>query len=90
MQTDLLFEEEGALVIADYKTDVLESEEEEMKRQDKYGLQAGAYALTITTATAKPVKEIILVFLKSSKEISISNVEEVKRAAREKALTLLG
>jgi len=87
---DLLFEEDGALVIADYKTDVLENEEEEMKRQDKYGLQAGAYALAITTTTAKPVKEIILVFLKFSKEISISNVEEVKRAAREKAVTLLG
>lgn len=86
---DLLFEENSALVIADYKTDVLENEEEEIKRQDKYGIQAGTYALAITATTNKPVKEIVLVFLKSSKEISVSNVDEIQKEAREKALAVL-
>ena len=37
---DLLFEEEGALVVVDYKTDSLETEEEIAARLGHYRIQA--------------------------------------------------
>ncbi len=87
---DLLFEENGGMVVADYKTDALDNEEEEMKKLDRYGLQAGAYALAISKATGKPVKEVVLVFLSANKEICLTDVGKWEAVAHEKAKAVLG
>jgi ATP-dependent helicase/nuclease subunit A len=86
---DLLFEENGGLVIADYKTDALEDEADAIKRQEQYSLQAGAYAFIVSSVTHKPVKEVVLVFLRSGRQISVTDIEQVANTARKKALVLL-
>jgi ATP-dependent helicase/nuclease subunit A len=86
---DLLFEEDGGLVVVDYKTDVLDNEEEEMKRQDRYQLQAGTYALTIENATSKPVKEVVLLFLRSGKEMRVTNIDPLTVQSREHITSIL-
>jgi ATP-dependent helicase/nuclease subunit A len=86
---DLMFEEAGGLVIADYKTDALDDEADAIKRQEQYSLQAGAYAFIVTSVTHKPVKEVVLVFLRSGRQISVTDIEQVADSARKKALVLL-
>jgi hypothetical protein len=86
---DLMFEEEGGLVIADYKTDALEDEADAIKRQEQYSLQAGAYAFIVSSVTHKPVKEVVLVFLRSGRQISVTDIEQVADDAMKKALVLL-
>lgn len=84
---DLLFEEEGRIIIADYKTDVLDDGAEE-ERMGQYSLQAGAYALAVYGVTGKTVKEVVLVFVRSGKEISLTNIVELQDKAHEKAVAL--
>jgi ATP-dependent exoDNAse (exonuclease V) beta subunit len=86
---DLVFEEDGALVIADYKTDALDDEEEEMKREEKYNLQAGTYAFIVEQVTGKRVKEVVLVFLRSDREISKVNIGSLASTSRERIVSLL-
>ncbi len=86
---DLMFAEAGGLVIADYKTDALEDEADAIKRQEQYSLQAGAYAFIVSSVTHKPVKEVVLVFLRSGKQISVTDIEQVEDTARKKAMGLL-
>lgn len=85
---DLLFEEEGDIVIADYKTDVLDDETEE-KRMDQYKLQAAAYALAVSEILRKPVKEVVLVFVRPEKEVTFKNLSEEYDMVRERAANLL-
>jgi ATP-dependent helicase/nuclease subunit A len=66
---DIIFEEAGGLVIADYKTDAIEDEEELLQKKEAYELQTGLYALLATQVTGKKVKEVVLVFLRSGREI---------------------
>jgi len=86
---DLLFEEDSGLVVVDYKTDVLDNEEEEMKRQDRYQLQAGTYALTIEKATSKPVKEVVLLFLRSGKEMLVTNISALTVQSHQHIVSIL-
>ena len=86
---DLLFEEDGGLVIADYETDALEDEADTIKRQEQYSLQAGADAFIVSSVTHKPVKEVVLVFLRSGRQIAVTDIEQVADNARKKALVLL-
>jgi ATP-dependent helicase/nuclease subunit A len=86
---DLLFEEDGGLVVVDYKTDVLDNEEEEMKRQDRYQLQAGTYALTIEKATSKPVKEVVLLFLRCGKEMIVTNIKSLTAQSHQHIVSIL-
>jgi ATP-dependent helicase/nuclease subunit A len=69
---DLLFEEEGGFVIVDYKTDAIDEEPSESKKE-QYSLQAGVYALALSRVTKKPVKEVILLFLNGPKELSFTD-----------------
>jgi ATP-dependent exoDNAse (exonuclease V) beta subunit len=69
---DIIFEEDGGLVIADYKTDAIDNEEELLQKKETYELQAGLYALLANKVTGKKVKEVVLVFLRSGREISLS------------------
>jgi len=86
---DLLFEESEGLVIADYKTDVLDNEDKEMKAAEKYNLQAGTYALAVSQATGIPVKEVVLIFLRSGKEVNLSNIKDLQDNAFNKATAIL-
>lgn len=54
---DVYFEEDGALVVADYKTDAVADEKE---LADRYALQLDYYAEALEKLTGKPVKEKII------------------------------
>jgi ATP-dependent exoDNAse (exonuclease V) beta subunit len=79
---DLLFEEEGGLVVVDYKTDVLESEEAIAERTEHYRIQAGAYTLAVQAAAGKPVKEVVLLFLQPRREVVLTDIDAIAREAQ--------
>ena len=79
---DLLFEEEGDLVVVDYKTDSLETEEEIAERSGHYRIQAGAYALALQEATGCSVKEVVLLFLQPRQEVVMRDVPALMDEAR--------
>ena len=79
---DLLFEEEGDLVVVDYKTDSLETEEEIAERSGHYRIQAGAYALALQEATGRSVKEVVLLFLQPRQEVVMRDVSALMDEAR--------
>lgn len=85
---DLLFEEEDALVVVDYKTDVLETAEEIAERTGHYRIQAGAYALTVQAATGRPVREVVLLFLQPRQEVKLRGVPALVEEARDALLAL--
>jgi ATP-dependent helicase/nuclease subunit A len=68
---DIIFEEAHGLVIADYKTDAIDNEEELLQKKETYELQARLYALMTNRVTGKKVQQVVLVFLRSGKEIEI-------------------
>jgi ATP-dependent helicase/nuclease subunit A len=82
---DLLFEEDDGLVIVDYKTDAIEEIPSETKNE-QYSLQAGIYALATNRVTGKSIKEVVLIFLKTPKEISFKDLSNrmilAERAAK--------
>ena len=57
---DLLFEEEGQLIVVDYKTDEVPEEPETAIL--RYRMQGAAYALALQRATGKTVKEVVFLF----------------------------
>ena len=86
---DLLFDEDGSLVIVDYKTDTLEAEETE-DAAARYRLQAGSYALAIQQATGMPVKEVVFLFLQPRREETLSDISSLVSEARAAAGAYLG
>lgn len=68
---DVYFEEEGELVVADYKTDVVK---EERELSDRYRVQLDYYAEALEKLTEKPVKEKIIYSFYLGKEISLNSV----------------
>ncbi|MFC1865154.1 UvrD-helicase domain-containing protein [Chloroflexota bacterium] len=82
---DLLFEEDDGIVIVDYKTDMLDEKTEE-ERMGQYKLQAAAYALVVSEITNKPVKEVVLVFVRTEKELILKNLRDLYDTVRERSI----
>ena len=68
---DCCLEENGELVIIDYKTDSVRTEEEIEERADLYRGQLLAYAEALSRIFRKPVKEGVLFFLAPGKEVRV-------------------
>jgi ATP-dependent exoDNAse (exonuclease V) beta subunit len=68
---DLLFEEDGALVIVDFKTDAVTATDVE-ERAASYRNQALVYAWSAHRATNLPVREVILLFARPDPAIERS------------------
>ena len=64
---DLLFEEDGELVVVDYKTDLVGAEEAG-EAVARYRLQGGAYAYSIGQVTGKRVKGVVFLYLHPRRE----------------------
>ena len=64
---DCFFEEDGALVIVDFKTDRI-TRAEVGERAERYRPQLEAYSLALARVTEKPVKERVLYFLAVGEE----------------------
>ncbi len=82
---DLLFEDDGGMVIADYKTDALDGSEDRQSALERHGLQAGLYALAVEQVTGRPVREVVLVFVHSREETRFTDIAALTARARERA-----
>ncbi len=60
---DICFEDDGGLVVIDYKTDSVRDQADVLASAERYSLQAAAYALALADATGMPVRRCVLVFL---------------------------
>ena len=68
---DCCLEEAGELVIIDYKTDVVRTDEDLSRKCDLYRSQIRAYSLALGRIFDKPVKETILYFLSCDRAVSV-------------------
>ena len=82
---DLLFEEDGELVVVDYKTDNIDANAAEYIANSRYREQAGSYALITERATQKPVKDVVFLFLRPKSEQSMEDLESLKANAEREA-----
>ncbi len=60
---DLLYRDDGALVVVDYKTASTSDPQELAQRVAGYRLQGASYAFTVAAATGEPVSRVVFVFL---------------------------
>ena len=85
---DLLFEEDDGLVIVDYKTDALPSDDEIERAMSRYRLQGGGYALALSKATGAHVKEAAFLFLEANRAVTVEDLPGAMQEAEEEALAL--
>ena len=67
---DLLFEEDGGLVVVDYKTDRIDPAGAE-EAAGAYASQMRAYALALAAVQPLPVSEAVLVFARAGTEVRV-------------------
>ena len=70
---DLLFQENGGLVLVDYKTDAVDSQNLD-ETVTRYNLQAGAYALAAQRATGRSVTEVVFLFLHANEQRTLIDI----------------
>ena len=70
---DCFFEEEGRLVVVDYKTDLVRTREEALERAEMYRPQLETYREALRRICGKPVKECVLYFLVPGEAVSLKN-----------------
>ena len=86
---DLLFEEDGELVIVDYKTDAIDANAAEYIANSRYRAQAGSYALITEEVTQKRVRDVVFLFLRPKHEERVRDLESLKADVRCQAEHLL-
>lgn len=86
---DLAFEEDGEIVVVDFKTDMVENGKELEERVLLYAPQGVVYAIALERITHKKVKEVVFLFLsaKVEKPISLGKraLQRVERLLKEAA-----
>ena len=70
---DVWFEEDGEVVIVDYKTDSIKEDEEQVLL-DRYQIQMLYYAQALQQITQKKVKEAVIYSLALQKEVKVNIV----------------
>jgi len=70
---DCCIAERGELVVIDYKTDRVKTEEELSRRAAFYAGQIRAYASAMERIFALPVKECVLYFISAGKSVTVKN-----------------
>ena len=68
---DCCFEEDGGLILVDYKTDRIDSEETLRQRAELYRVQLDTYAQALRRIFGLPVREKILYFISAGKEVRL-------------------
>jgi ATP-dependent helicase/nuclease subunit A len=86
---DLLFEDEDGYTIVDYKTDTMDDEIDTFKRHPQYVLQAETYAYMLSEVTGKPVGKVVLLFLRSGKEIVVDYIASSQIEFRQRIKSIL-
>ena len=80
---DCCLEEDGELVVIDYKTDAVRSEAQIAERRALYTPQLRAYAAALERIFSKRVKECVLYFLAAGKACRVETEE--RRGALQKS-----
>ncbi len=68
---DCFFEEDGGLVVVDYKTDRVAGEEQLVARAESYRIQLDTYAYALRRIFGLPVRERILYFLRPGRSVTL-------------------
>lgn len=79
---DLAFVEEEAWVVVDFKTDAVTETEAIEARASRYWPQLSLYALALEQLSGRPVKELILLFVRSQRELHRPWHDQQRAAAR--------
>ena len=88
---DLLFEDDGGLVVVDYKTDDVSAAGALDAALDRYGPQGAAYALAVEAVTGLPVAEVHFLFLRGREAVDVEVTDLPARiTAVRDALTTIG
>ncbi|MBT4092695.1 MAG: UvrD-helicase domain-containing protein [Nitrospinaceae bacterium] len=82
---DLVFEEAGALVVVDFKTDAVSGSRVD-GRAAHYRPQGTVYAMGVEAASGLPVSEVVFTFLRSGEQRAFE-VDEVSKEAVRAALS---
>ena len=82
---DLLIDGPDGMVVVDYKTDSLDTEQEVADATRRHRLQMGLYAWATQEVTGKPVTEAVLLFLRPKAEQSFTDVDGLVANAKEAA-----
>jgi ATP-dependent exoDNAse (exonuclease V) beta subunit len=69
-KVDLVFEEEGQLVVVDYKSDAI-SDEQRIAQADRHKEQLRIYGRALTQALGIPVRERLVVFTALGREVPV-------------------
>ncbi len=89
---DLAFEENGKIVVVDFKTDTIENERELEEKTRLYAPQGIVYALSLESITQKKIKEVVFLFLSAKAEKSVPlgkrALHEAERFLKEAASTV--
>ena len=78
---DLLYEEDGALRVVDYKTDDVPTSAID-RRLERYRLQGGVYAVLVELATGRRVAGVDFVFTSAGETRAVSDLDGVRAAVR--------
>ncbi len=68
---DLVFEEDGQLVVVDYKSDSVATEEAAFRRADPYRIQLQDYGRCLTQALGLPVRERLILFTALGRSVPV-------------------
>jgi ATP-dependent exoDNAse (exonuclease V) beta subunit len=68
---DLAFEEDGEIVVVDFKTDEVKSDKDMEEKSRHYTPQGLVYARSLARITQKNIREVVLLFLSAKVEKSI-------------------
>ncbi len=87
---DLMFEEDGQLVVVDYKTDSLGDGYDSVG--ESYRMQGAAYALALQQSTGMPVKEVIFLFPREEPavEVPLTGLNSLAAEAEKLAMQTMG
>ena len=85
---DMVFEEKGTLVVADFKTDRITSNDTKNQAQ-RYESQGMAYAEGIEAASGLEVREVIFAFLRTGDEVAIPVDDSTRKRLKIKAKSIV-
>ncbi|HEX5096797.1 MAG TPA: UvrD-helicase domain-containing protein [Acidimicrobiia bacterium] len=86
---DLIYRDGDGLVVVDYKTDAVGSDDELAARLDHYRIQGAAYALAVAQATGEPVSRCVFVFCDPEGAREVTLAGDVLAAALDQVVTLV-
>jgi ATP-dependent exoDNAse (exonuclease V) beta subunit len=87
---DLLYRDDGGLVVVDYKTAATADPAELERRVEGYRLQGASYAFAVGAATDEPVQRVVFLFLTPNGAVELDLPDLARAVAEVRALVDAG